>query len=351
MLRRLGVCVLALLILCACGKTDAEEPALSWQEQFELGQRYLSEGKYEEAIIAFQAVIEIDPRNAEAYELLAQVYLELNDGVQALAVLQTGFEATGDAVLEARIQELTAEHVPEGETDEDEPQMNVFGTQVFEQRDMYRTFDELTDGQKELLLAAIPAVEAGDQAELKRLTEQAVEKETEAYLLTTVGAYKAFLDCTIWGNGGGALALELRPENGTGYIASYNLTTEDSGGLREDYHYTVCPCDRWQWNGTTRFYRQVLETGNEQIYEEEGWAEVVDGLRHGAGVERTIFTYPSHTSWQEDAITYESGQEVTQVRTLSDGRTEEIPCEKKEYVYSAHNGSVYPTDMIDRVWW
>ena len=39
----------------------------TWQEQYDLGVRYLAEGNYEEAIIAFTAAIEIDPNRVEAY--------------------------------------------------------------------------------------------------------------------------------------------------------------------------------------------------------------------------------------------------------------------------------------------
>lgn len=36
--------------------------APTWQEQYDRGVRYLSKGNYEEAIIAFTAAIEIDPK-------------------------------------------------------------------------------------------------------------------------------------------------------------------------------------------------------------------------------------------------------------------------------------------------
>lgn len=94
-----------LLGLYACSKA-VEEP--TWQEQFDLGVRYLSEGNYEEAILAFSAAIEIDPKQAEAYEKLADVYLALGDTEAALQALKDGYAATGDVKLQARIVDVVA---------------------------------------------------------------------------------------------------------------------------------------------------------------------------------------------------------------------------------------------------
>ncbi len=67
--------LLALMLsLCACSKT-MEEP--TWQEQFDMGMRYLSEENYEEAIIAFNAAIEIDPKRVETYETVSYTHLTL----------------------------------------------------------------------------------------------------------------------------------------------------------------------------------------------------------------------------------------------------------------------------------
>ena len=63
----------ALLLLTACGKTAQG----SWQEQYDLGMKYLDEGNYEEAILAFTAAIEIDPKRYEAYLGRGEAYLEI----------------------------------------------------------------------------------------------------------------------------------------------------------------------------------------------------------------------------------------------------------------------------------
>lgn len=104
------VIVLALMcvciaVLCSCSR-NADNPS-TYRDYFDLGVRYLSEGNYEEAVIAFTAAIEIDPKQAEAYEKLADAYLALGDTDAALRALRNGYAVTENARLQARINELT----------------------------------------------------------------------------------------------------------------------------------------------------------------------------------------------------------------------------------------------------
>lgn len=85
-----------LLTLCGCGKKDR---GAAWQEQYYLGVRYLSDGNYEEAIIAFTAAIEIDPKRAETYISLAETYIATDNFDEALAILQKGYDITSDEVI------------------------------------------------------------------------------------------------------------------------------------------------------------------------------------------------------------------------------------------------------------
>ena len=145
--RLLGILLaLALTVtLCACGKKSGT----GWQEQYDLGVRYLSEGNYEEAVIAFTAAIEIDPKrpeaylgrggaymgrgsdeenltaafadyetalelddtNAEAYLGLAEVYIAREQFDEAMDILRQGVEKTGDQRLSDRLAELESGNV------------------------------------------------------------------------------------------------------------------------------------------------------------------------------------------------------------------------------------------------
>ena len=91
-MKRIGglVLTLALLLgLCACG-TGGED---SWQEQYDLGVRYLSEGNYEEAVVAFTAAIEIDPKRPEAYIGRGDAYALSGDTEDNLSAALADYEA------------------------------------------------------------------------------------------------------------------------------------------------------------------------------------------------------------------------------------------------------------------
>lgn len=170
--------VVLLMELCSCGQ-EADVP--TWQEQYDLGVRYLSEENYQEAILAFTAAIEIDPKRPEAfigrgdaymgiasgvsddpqntefteacsaaesdyqtalqldkllvsvYSKLADLYLLLGDKEAARAILEQGYAATADEALSQRLEELN----PPEEISET---VTVEGT-IFLNRDVY--LDEL----------------------------------------------------------------------------------------------------------------------------------------------------------------------------------------------------------------
>ena len=88
--------------VCACGQS-AEA---SWQEQYDLGIRYLSEGNYEEAIIAFTAAIEIDPKQPDAYLKIAEAYVSTGDIDSAMTILEQGYELTQDERISEQLQVL-----------------------------------------------------------------------------------------------------------------------------------------------------------------------------------------------------------------------------------------------------
>lgn len=62
--------------------------------QLELAQRYLLEEDYEQAIAAYEIVIQIDPKNTQAYLGLAEAYAESGNMEKAVKVLERGYKKT-----------------------------------------------------------------------------------------------------------------------------------------------------------------------------------------------------------------------------------------------------------------
>lgn len=94
--------------------------ASNWQEQYEMGMRFLLDGKYEQAILAFNAALEIEPNRAEIYLARGEAYTHLGDWEAAQRDYSTAAELDPDLEQEAmrRLEELAAQRQtdPEGET-------------------------------------------------------------------------------------------------------------------------------------------------------------------------------------------------------------------------------------------
>ena len=83
----------------------------SISEQLDLGQKYLEEQDYEQAVIAFNTVIEIDDKCVEAYIGLAETYIRMGEYDKALETASKGYELTGDESLSEYIDMLESGNV------------------------------------------------------------------------------------------------------------------------------------------------------------------------------------------------------------------------------------------------
>lgn len=128
--------LLALLLLVGCGKME-----LTWQEQYDLGLRYLSEGNYEEAILAFNAVIEIDPKRPEAYVQLAEIYTELGDEEKLSEIMDMAAEQFGEEEFMKLLQEeMEAPGEPENNPPENETQEPFVVEEIYRYEGNYHCF-------------------------------------------------------------------------------------------------------------------------------------------------------------------------------------------------------------------
>ncbi len=78
-------------------------------EQLKLGNRYLEEMDYEQAVVAFTKTIEIDPSNVDAYLGASMAYAALENYQEALNILESGYETTEAPQIAERGQEVCLE--------------------------------------------------------------------------------------------------------------------------------------------------------------------------------------------------------------------------------------------------
>jgi len=102
------VLIIALLASCA----TSTPTSLTASELLTLGERYLVDLDYEQAVAQFLAVIEIEPMNARAYIGAAEAYIALGRTDDAIAVLERGYVATGDAEIREMLEGLTPAMTP-----------------------------------------------------------------------------------------------------------------------------------------------------------------------------------------------------------------------------------------------
>lgn len=104
---KIGIVAAAVILalgvaFAAMGGTDT----VRMYQQLSLGNRYLDEMEYEQAIAAFEEAIEIAPNKPDPYIALAEVYMEMGDYDKAIEVLMEGLEETGSSKIEDYLAEV-----------------------------------------------------------------------------------------------------------------------------------------------------------------------------------------------------------------------------------------------------
>lgn len=338
--------VMMVVTLFGCGKKAAPADSAAWQEQFDLGVRYLSEGNYEEAIIAFTAAIKIDPKQVPAYLQLADVYMELDDVDSAIAILESGYAETGDEALREYLDALTGGRKPPQE----EQNLGPHGETVFESRKQYQAYDTLTAEQQALLAEIITALQAADREALNALAlrfvelfESQDEELSVRNLVTRNDTYKIHaaieqnsLD-NMW------LTVQIRPENGMGYhveIQPESWLGAESNSLNA-WTYASCPCVNWQPEG--EFFRESEEY---QYYEEitAYLTHTESGTAAGGVILASTSSgrYENQTTGEVDEYTSESTYENGHL-VVSDGPTEAF--------WTPFSGPGSTSSRIDDIFW
>ena len=273
--------LLGLLSACSAHSVDAEEKsAPTWQSRYDLGVRYLSDGRYEEAILAFTAAIEIDPKNAQAYEQRGDAYWELAQSAQ-------GSEQT-DAYRSAA-EDYESAMQWGSETDElyRRAADAYYGAQDYEKAESY--YEKLLEKDEDVLARLIECSRAlGTGKELaKRLQARYLETGEERYLQAlcelwpqeALRAYAALLGT----DGTMGFALVDLDEDGTPELICGEINTEVQSEQIALTDYTLYT---WQNDQVMELYNGFVDTWiNPDVCVTPAGAIVNEGHGTSAGYE------------------------------------------------------------------
>lgn len=94
------IAIAAFLVICMNSNTA------KIKKQMELAQNYLLAEEYDEAIAAFEEVINLEPKMVEAYIGLAEAYTQSGDLEKAAKILKRGYKRTDSEELKEQLDEL-----------------------------------------------------------------------------------------------------------------------------------------------------------------------------------------------------------------------------------------------------
>lgn len=317
------ICIaLALCLIAGIFTMTANSAGRRLAEQLELGQKYLEELNYEQAVVAFEAAIAIDPKCEEAYMGIAEAYLQMGEYGKAMEYAMQGYSQTGGERLLEKAEMIQASadmaaqggeraagsvaDIPGNSGSQDaSEEAAAYGECIVD--GIYHhgyTFYDLSDEETALLDELISYTEAG------RYEEYAVMLNAEEYVQawkaladkcgaqsvsnrTAHIAYNGYKICTYgltspsYGGGGSySEGVCLIPaEDGMGALYSWLPIWEDGSYvyIYGSYAYTYCECTDGMFNGALRGQmRSYRSVGAEQWVDErtvEG--KVVNGLMDG----------------------------------------------------------------------
>ncbi|WP_349943953.1 tetratricopeptide repeat protein [Lacrimispora sp. BS-2] len=90
MKRTLALLITIAVLVTVCAACSKSLEKMSASELLDLGEKYLLEMNYEKAVVCFDQLIKVEPRNPRGYTGLAETYIAKGDTDKAIAVLQDG---------------------------------------------------------------------------------------------------------------------------------------------------------------------------------------------------------------------------------------------------------------------
>ena len=102
--------IVIITLICA-GCIIYNLPGNKITRQINLGYKYLEEMEYEQALVVFNEILKIEPRNAEGYLGMLEVYISMSDFETALKYAEEGYEMTGDERLKEKVDMIKSGNI------------------------------------------------------------------------------------------------------------------------------------------------------------------------------------------------------------------------------------------------
>jgi tetratricopeptide (TPR) repeat protein len=199
-----------------------------------LGEKYLLELDYEQALVQFLKVIELDPMNPRGYTGAAEAYIGLGEQEKAIEVLEKGLELLpNDTAIRAMLESIGGDTVAksqEGDSSED---------------DMPLRESQVPGSQSEASSQSVPQTDGNSITMVDSVTISftATNNETYTYALTNVADYVSpkEWDGAVWPYVilyyPGAMITPFQDQQ-TGFMTEKTYTHDDgNGGTYEDNYY------------------------------------------------------------------------------------------------------------------
>nr|WP_288827912.1 tetratricopeptide repeat protein [uncultured Clostridium sp.] len=122
---KLSMILSIFLLIAVLSSCSSPARPLTSEELLDLGEKYLLELNYEEAVMQFTKLIEIEPKNPRGYLGAAEAYIALGESDKAVAALEEGLEQLPEnQEIKAMLGKLTESDTTDVESNQETEQMN-----------------------------------------------------------------------------------------------------------------------------------------------------------------------------------------------------------------------------------
>lgn len=356
MIRRMVAWTVSLIVLFGLVACESQS---TWQDQYDLGMRYLTESNYEEAILAFTAAIEIDPKQADAYIQLEKAYHGIGDEAAAARIRAQGYEITGDE----RLAPLTTSPTDQSTTTAAFPTLAegvelfsfVFDASIpFESRPSYCPFEQLELEEQDEVKYLIELVQKQDGESLRTLLDEKqppyefctqIQDYRLKIMVLDLESYQSYLDQYYEARAQlempeervevtsleRLVSIEIRQQNGNGisygWGENWTIANEDAVSGIDFNVWQTGSCQDWQYQGEYEQNSQetVSVDGAAAQYdiravgraEDNHFASDTVTIRTTDGIGNTII-YRYQDGWMVEAYSVINGQNVNMLPYMPD---------------------------------